>query len=166
MRCHWLSMWPGVDYPSFKLTVAEVVGSGNEDLNIDLVGHISVGWWLWIVLRKGPGLYLAWYFWFIYFLKFYTPNWLRFVGILNCEEVFLTWTWTSVFFLSVCIYGGGDRDGQIKDLSKGVDIIIATPGRLHDLQMNNFVYLKSITYLVILEQGFGAPGGRSSHQTF
>ena len=98
MRCHWLSMWPGVDYPSFKLTVAEVVGSGNEDLNIDLVGHISVGWWLWIVLRKGPGLYLAWYFWFIYFLKFYTPNWLRFVGILNCEEVFLTWTWTSVFF--------------------------------------------------------------------
>nr|XP_020767057.1 probable ATP-dependent RNA helicase DDX43 isoform X3 [Odocoileus virginianus texanus] len=52
---------------------------------------------------------------------------------------------------SVCIYGGGDRDGQIKDLSKGVDIIIATPGRLHDLQMNNFVYLKSITYLVLDE---------------
>ncbi|XP_057384268.1 probable ATP-dependent RNA helicase DDX43 isoform X2 [Balaenoptera acutorostrata] len=51
----------------------------------------------------------------------------------------------------VCIYGGGDRDGQIKDLAKGVDIIIATPGRLHDLQMNNFVYLKSITYLVLDE---------------
>ena len=65
------------------------------------------------------------------------------------------------FFLSVCIYGGGDRDGQIKDLAKGVDIIIATPGRLHDLQMNNFVYLKSITYLVIVEQGFGVLGGRT-----
>ncbi|CAN0164399.1 unnamed protein product [Rangifer tarandus platyrhynchus] len=52
---------------------------------------------------------------------------------------------------SVCIYGGGDRDGQIKDLLKGVDIIIATPGRLHDLQMNNFVHLKSITYLVLDE---------------
>ena len=64
-------------------------------------------------------------------------------------------------FLSVCIYGGGDRDGQIKDLSKGVDIIIATPGRLHDLQMNDFVYLKSITYLVILEQGFEVLGGRA-----
>ncbi|XP_068407703.1 probable ATP-dependent RNA helicase DDX43 isoform X1 [Eschrichtius robustus] len=51
----------------------------------------------------------------------------------------------------VCIYGGGDRDGQIKDLAKGVDIIIATPGRLHDLQMNNFVYLKSVTYLVLDE---------------
>ncbi|XP_077018350.1 putative ATP-dependent RNA helicase DDX43 isoform X2 [Tamandua tetradactyla] len=52
---------------------------------------------------------------------------------------------------SVCIYGGGDRDGQIQDLTKGVDIIIATPGRLNDLQMNNFVNLKSITYLVLDE---------------
>ncbi|ERE74964.1 putative ATP-dependent RNA helicase DDX43-like protein [Cricetulus griseus] len=45
---------------------------------------------------------------------------------------------------SVCVYGGGDRDGQIQDVSKGVDIIIATPGRLNDLQMNNFVNLKSV----------------------
>ncbi|XP_007943395.1 probable ATP-dependent RNA helicase DDX43 [Orycteropus afer afer] len=52
---------------------------------------------------------------------------------------------------SVCIYGGGDRDGQIQNLTKGVDIIIATPGRLNDLQMNNFVNLKSITYLVLDE---------------
>lgn len=59
------------------------------------------------------------------------------------------------FFLSVCVYGGGDRNGQIQDLTKGVDIIIATPGRLNDLQMNNFVNLKSITYLVIMEQGSG-----------
>ncbi|XP_012890747.1 PREDICTED: probable ATP-dependent RNA helicase DDX43 [Dipodomys ordii] len=52
---------------------------------------------------------------------------------------------------SVCIYGGGDRDAQIQDISKGVDIIIATPGRLNDLQMNNFVNLKSVTYLVLDE---------------
>ncbi|XP_041620182.1 probable ATP-dependent RNA helicase DDX43 [Vulpes lagopus] len=52
---------------------------------------------------------------------------------------------------SVCIYGGGDRNGQIQDLKKGVDIIIATPGRLNDLQMNNFVNLKSVTYLVLDE---------------
>ncbi|OBS57462.1 hypothetical protein A6R68_11407 [Neotoma lepida] len=51
----------------------------------------------------------------------------------------------------VCVYGGGDRDGQIQDVSKGVDIIIATPGRLNDLQMNNFVNLKSVTYLVLDE---------------
>lgn len=57
----------------------------------------------------------------------------------------------SLFFLSVCIYGGGDRNGQIQDLKKGVDIIIATPGRLNDLQMNNFVNLRSVTYLVSTE---------------
>ncbi|XP_003789733.1 probable ATP-dependent RNA helicase DDX43 [Otolemur garnettii] len=52
---------------------------------------------------------------------------------------------------SVCVYGGGDRDRQIEDLRKGVDVIIATPGRLNDLQMNNFVNLKSVTYLVLDE---------------
>ena len=76
---------------------------------------------------------------------------LRLVGILSCVGIFRAWTWTFVFFSSVCIYGGGDRNGQIQDLTKGVDIIIATPGRLNDLQMNNFVNLKSITYLVITE---------------
>lgn len=52
---------------------------------------------------------------------------------------------------SVCIYGGGDREAQIQDVSKGVDIVIATPGRLNDLQMNNFIRLKSVTYLVLDE---------------
>ncbi|KAG8581996.1 hypothetical protein GDO81_007884, partial [Engystomops pustulosus] len=54
-------------------------------------------------------------------------------------------------FTSICIYGGGDRKNQINVVTKGVDIVIATPGRLHDLQMNNFVTLKSITYLVLDE---------------
>ncbi|NXN32160.1 DDX43 helicase, partial [Nycticryphes semicollaris] len=48
---------------------------------------------------------------------------------------------------SICVYGGGDRKGQIAVVTKGVDIVIATPGRLHDLQMNSFIHLKSITYL-------------------
>uniref|UniRef100_A0A673TY70 RNA helicase n=1 Tax=Suricata suricatta TaxID=37032 RepID=A0A673TY70_SURSU len=52
---------------------------------------------------------------------------------------------------SVCIYGGGDRNDQIQTLKKGVDIIIATPGRLNDLQMNNFVDLRGISYLVLDE---------------
>ncbi|KAG8124116.1 hypothetical protein E2320_019420 [Naja naja] len=46
---------------------------------------------------------------------------------------------------SICIYGGGDRKGQINTVTKGVDIVIATPGRLNDLQMNGFINLKSIT---------------------
>ncbi|XP_010210331.1 PREDICTED: probable ATP-dependent RNA helicase DDX43 [Tinamus guttatus] len=52
---------------------------------------------------------------------------------------------------SICIYGGGDRKGQINLVTKGVDVVIATPGRLNDLQMNSFINLKSITYLVLDE---------------
>lgn len=50
--------------------------------------------------------------------------------------------------LSVCIYGGGDRKGQVTQVQSGVDIVIATPGRLNDLQMSELINLRSITYLV------------------
>lgn len=50
--------------------------------------------------------------------------------------------------LSVCVYGGGDRRGQVSQVQSGVDIVIATPGRLHDLQMSELINLRSITYLV------------------
>ncbi|XP_074503247.1 putative ATP-dependent RNA helicase DDX43 isoform X1 [Sebastes fasciatus] len=54
-------------------------------------------------------------------------------------------------YKSVCIYGGGDRRAQIKLVQCGVDIVIATPGRLNDLQMNELINLRSITYLVLDE---------------
>ncbi|XP_051815804.1 probable ATP-dependent RNA helicase DDX43 [Acanthochromis polyacanthus] len=54
-------------------------------------------------------------------------------------------------YKSICIYGGGDRRGQIKLVKGGVDIVIATPGRLNDLQMNELINLRSITYLVLDE---------------
>ena len=55
--------------------------------------------------------------------------------------------------VSVCIYGGGDRRAQIKKVQAGVDIVIATPGRLNDLQMNELIDLKSITYVVRCGRG-------------
>ncbi|KAJ0066961.1 hypothetical protein NL108_006193, partial [Boleophthalmus pectinirostris] len=54
-------------------------------------------------------------------------------------------------YKSICIYGGGDRRGQINMVKAGVDIVIATPGRLNDLQMNELINLRSITYLVLDE---------------
>ncbi|XP_076015221.1 putative ATP-dependent RNA helicase DDX43 [Genypterus blacodes] len=54
-------------------------------------------------------------------------------------------------YKSICIYGGGDRRGQITVVKGGVDIVIATPGRLNDLQMNDLINLRSITYLVLDE---------------
>ncbi|KAK2824554.1 hypothetical protein Q5P01_021729 [Channa striata] len=54
-------------------------------------------------------------------------------------------------YKSICIYGGGDRRSQIDLVKSGVDIVIATPGRLNDLQMNELINLCSITYLVLDE---------------
>lgn len=46
--------------------------------------------------------------------------------LLLCVTVFL-------LLCSVCVYGGGNRREQVKVVTDGVDIIIATPGRLNDL---------------------------------
>lgn len=49
---------------------------------------------------------------------------------------------------SVCVYGGGNRREQINVVTKGVEIIVATPGRLNDLVQNKIINVKSVTYLV------------------
>ncbi|NWR76225.1 DDX43 helicase, partial [Centropus unirufus] len=76
---------------------------------------------------------------------------------LQVEAECLKYTYKGI--KSICIYGGGDRKGQIDVVTKGVDVVIATPGRLNDLQMNNFINLRSITYLAneadrMLDMGF------------
>jgi ATP-dependent RNA helicase DDX43 len=52
---------------------------------------------------------------------------------------------------SVCVYGGGDRSGQVNACSNGVQIIIATPGRLYDLVSSKVVNITSVTYLILDE---------------
>ena len=52
---------------------------------------------------------------------------------------------------SVCIYGGGDRKEQINVCTRGVEIIIGTPGRLYDLMKAGAINVTSVTYLVMDE---------------
>jgi ATP-dependent RNA helicase DDX43 len=52
---------------------------------------------------------------------------------------------------SVCIYGGGDRKEQISVCTRGVEIIIGTPGRLYDLMKAGAINVTSVTYLVMDE---------------
>lgn len=49
------------------------------------------------------------------------------------------------------IYGGVSQDPQIKKLNDGVDIIIATPGRLFDLVSQRFIKLRSVEILILDE---------------
>ena len=51
----------------------------------------------------------------------------------------------------VCIYGGVGENPQIEALQKGVDIIVATPGRLLDLMRRRFVRLDQTMFLVLDE---------------
>lgn len=52
---------------------------------------------------------------------------------------------------SLAIYGGVKKNPQIKTLRKGVDIIVACPGRLLDLMNENVLTLKNIEVLVLDE---------------
>lgn len=52
---------------------------------------------------------------------------------------------------SVCVYGGGDRKEQITVVAKGVDIVIATPGRFNDLVMARHLNAINFSYIVLDE---------------
>lgn len=52
---------------------------------------------------------------------------------------------------NTCLYGGAPKSVQIRDLEGGVEIVIATPGRLLDLLESGKTNLKRCTYLVLDE---------------
>ncbi|KAK5629786.1 hypothetical protein RRF57_005501 [Xylaria bambusicola] len=52
---------------------------------------------------------------------------------------------------NTCVYGGVPRGPQIRDLSKGVEVCIATPGRLIDMLEGGKTNLRRVTYLVLDE---------------
>lgn len=49
------------------------------------------------------------------------------------------------------VYGGTNINTQKQDVAQGVDILVATPGRLYDLAVSRVLQLKSIQKLVIDE---------------
>ncbi|HUZ21024.1 MAG TPA: DEAD/DEAH box helicase [Acidimicrobiales bacterium] len=49
------------------------------------------------------------------------------------------------------VYGGADLERQAKQLAKGIDVVVATPGRLIDLQDRKAVSLAAVSTLVLDE---------------
>lgn len=49
---------------------------------------------------------------------------------------------------NTCVYGGVPKRIQVNDLNRGVEIVIATPGRLIDMLETNKTNLRRVTYLV------------------
>lgn len=52
---------------------------------------------------------------------------------------------------NTCIFGGAPRSKQANDLERGVEIVIATPGRLLDFLQGGVTNLRRCTYLVLDE---------------
>lgn len=69
---------------------------------------------------------------------------------LQIEESFKTYG-KHTKLISAVIYGGTTIDPQKEILKKGVDILIATPGRLLDLYKQECINLKSVKTLVLDE---------------
>ena len=58
---------------------------------------------------------------------------------------------TSSRVKNTCVFGGAPKGPQIRDLEGGVEILIATPGRLIDFLDSGKTNLKRVTYLVLDE---------------
>ncbi|XP_058180345.1 ATP-dependent RNA helicase-like protein DB10 [Rhododendron vialii] len=52
---------------------------------------------------------------------------------------------------STCLYGGAPKGPQLRDLDRGTDIVVATPGRLNDILEMKRVSLRQVSYLVLDE---------------
>lgn len=52
---------------------------------------------------------------------------------------------------STCVYGGAPKGPQIRDLERGSEVVIATPGRLIDLLEMGKLNLQRVTYMVLDE---------------
>ncbi len=52
---------------------------------------------------------------------------------------------------SLTVHGGVDQDPQISRLNKGIDILIATPGRMFDLVSQKHIFLNKVKVLILDE---------------
>lgn len=58
---------------------------------------------------------------------------------------------SSTFVRSTCVFGGAPKGPQVRDLMRGVEVLIATPGRLLDFLEQGVTNLRRCTYLVLDE---------------
>lgn len=53
------------------------------------------------------------------------------------------------YIFRVCLYGGGNRKEQVNIVTAGVDIVIATPGRLNDLVAAGIIFYQNIKIYIM-----------------
>jgi ATP-dependent RNA helicase RhlE len=63
----------------------------------------------------------------------------------------IKWYSSNLQLSHTTVFGGVSQNPQVNDLKRGVDILIATPGRLLDLMQQGFIDLRSIEFFVLDE---------------
>lgn len=69
---------------------------------------------------------------------------------LQITEVFQT-IGKHTYVKTACIFGGVDQDPQISKLKSGIDVLVATPGRMFDLASQGHLQLDKIRILILDE---------------
>lgn len=69
----------------------------------------------------------------------------------QCSLILVDNQRVSCFFFLQCVYGGAPKVPQLRDIERGADIVIATPGRLNDFLEVKKVSLRQVSYLVLDE---------------
>ncbi|KAL3505572.1 hypothetical protein ACH5RR_030954 [Cinchona calisaya] len=54
-------------------------------------------------------------------------------------------------FTCTCLYGGASKGPQLKELERGADIVVATPGRLNDILESKRIDFRQVSFLVLDE---------------
>lgn len=52
---------------------------------------------------------------------------------------------------TVCLFGGVDQETQVKELKKGVDVLVSTPGRMFDLIYQGIIKITKVKILILDE---------------
>lgn len=58
---------------------------------------------------------------------------------------------TNLYFGYQCLYGGAPKGPQLKELERGADIVVATPGRLNDILETKMIDFQQVSLLVLDE---------------
>ena len=77
--------------------------------------------------------------------------WVRIRALTESFAALITNSSSNSRIRNTAIYGGAPKGPQIRDLQRGVEIVIATPGRLIDMLESSKTNLRRVTYLVMDE---------------
>ncbi len=144
--------------PELKRSIAELGFKRPTDIQFKAIPNILKGEDLLAIAQTGTGKTAAFAIPILHLIsKFWSGEGVKAIVMVPTHELAIQITevfdklgkYTDVRTLGV--YGGVDQAPQIQELQRGVDIVVATPGRVFDLSSQGYLNLRDIKVLVLDE---------------